>query len=308
MRFVIVLLLPLLGCQSVPAVSNGIETCADKTQSLPPLPETLFPFFWDTEGRLFVRGEVLAERLCAARVVMVGEIHTSFGCHRLQLWVLKTLMALGRKPIVVVEWFQRPYQKVLDDYIAGRIGEDEMLKATEYKERWGFNWQLYKGIVRYCVENGLRIVAANVPKELSKAVARGGLKKVPDNLKRWLPKHIDTNNKEHRKYVLARFEPMIRRGILSGERIRSFYEAQVVWDEAFAESVAEASKVAKKDEVVVLFVGSGHIAHKTAVPDRFKKRTGIEPLVLVPMSAETPLFKVLETTTETADFLFFTRR
>jgi len=235
---------------------------------------------------------------------MVGEFHTSIGCHQMQLWALKTLLALGKKPVVVVEWFQKPYQKALDDYVSGKIEEQELLKETEYKKRWGYDWTLLREIIRLCREHGLRIVAGDVPSELSKAVARAGLAALPDKLKKWLPKQMETENMEHRKYVLARFAAMIKRGILSKEKLNHFYEAQVVWDEAFAEATAEALKSAGPDGVVVLFAGAGHLGHRTAVPARFKRRTQKEPLILLPLPATIPI-KALTQKGPSSDALLF---
>jgi len=274
----------------------------------PPLPEDVLPFFWNAKDKRFVNeADALCRKLIAAKAVFVGEFHASIGAHAMQLWVLKTLVAAGKKVVVAVEWFQQPYQKALDDYLKGKTDEKTMLKATQFKKRGGYDWAFFKEVIDFCRKKGIKVYAANVPSELSHAVAQNGLKNIPENLMKWLPKEMDTSNATHRKYVEKRFEPMLKQRILTKERLDSFYEAQVLWDEVFAEQAARALKESGAD-TVVLFAGAAHLGHRTAVPNRFQRRTNIKPLVLLPCGANTPLKKVLDTTVVNCDFLFFTRR
>ena len=37
--------------------------------------------------------------------------------------------------------FQRPDQSVLDQYIAGKITEEQLVEQSDYEERWGFPWE-----------------------------------------------------------------------------------------------------------------------------------------------------------------------
>ncbi|RKY19729.1 MAG: hypothetical protein DRP63_00020 [Planctomycetota bacterium] len=281
---------------------------AKVTGKQPPLPEDVLPFFWNAKDKRFVNEvDVLCRELVAAKAVFAGEFHASVGAHAMQLWVLKTLAAAGKKVVVAVEWFQQPYQKALDDYLKGKTDEKTMLEATQFKKRWGYDWAFFKQIIEFCRKNGIKVYAANVPSELSHAVAQNGLKNIPENLKKWLPKQMDTSNATHRKYVEKRFEPMLKQGILTKERLDSFYEAQVLWDEVFAEQAARALKESGAD-TVVLFAGAAHLGHRAAVPNRFHQRTNITPLVLLPCSANTPLKKIVDTTVVNCDYLFFTRR
>ena len=58
-----------------------------------------------------------------------------------------------------MEMFQRPFQKVLDDYIGGKIDEAEFLKGTEYFKRWGFDYQLYRPILLFARSEKIPVVA-----------------------------------------------------------------------------------------------------------------------------------------------------
>ena len=72
--------------------------------------------------------QTMAE-LKSARVVLVGETHDRLDHHMVQLEVLKQMHRQSPGIAIGVEWFQQPFQQYLDDYIAGRIEEEEMLRS-----------------------------------------------------------------------------------------------------------------------------------------------------------------------------------
>ena len=92
--------------------------------------------------------EVLTQ-LDDARVILVGEKHTRYDHHLVQLEILKYLHQQNPDLVVGVEWFQQPFQQHLDDYIAGDISEREMLNLTEYFDRWSYNYRLYQPKLHY---------------------------------------------------------------------------------------------------------------------------------------------------------------
>ena len=61
-----------------------------------------------------------------------------------------------------MEMFQQPFQRYLDEYVAGSIDEQTMLRATEYYRRWRMDFRHYAPILRYAREHGLPVIALNV--------------------------------------------------------------------------------------------------------------------------------------------------
>jgi hypothetical protein len=98
------------------------------------------PIIWSAKERRVLSFGELTDRLLEADLICVGESHDSELCHKLQLRIIKALYASDARLGVGMEMFQRPYQEHLDKYVRGAISEDEMLKATEYKTRWGYHW------------------------------------------------------------------------------------------------------------------------------------------------------------------------
>jgi hypothetical protein len=79
---------------------------------------------------------------------ILGETHNNPEDQKAQLEILQALHQQNRKIAIAMEMFQRPFQDVLDQYLAGKITEAQLVEQTEYEKRWGF---LGKTMHRYFV-------------------------------------------------------------------------------------------------------------------------------------------------------------
>ncbi|MGF1538593.1 MAG: ChaN family lipoprotein, partial [Elainellaceae cyanobacterium] len=67
-------------------------------------------------------------------VVYLGERHDSVQDHAAQLEIVLALYAENPDMAIALEMFQRPFQPVLDRYIAGEISEAELVAQSEYEQ------------------------------------------------------------------------------------------------------------------------------------------------------------------------------
>jgi len=144
----------------------------------------------------------LAE-LDGAAAVCVGENHRNPHDHWAQLHLLDQLTARNRKAGVAtalgMEMFQRPFQGVLDDFAAGRIDEAALLSRSGWKDRWGFDWALYRPMVVLARDRGATLLALNIPRELTKKVSRRGIDKLTPADRGRLPEMV-LDDAEHRAW------------------------------------------------------------------------------------------------------------
>ncbi len=211
------------------------------------------------------------EQIDHARVVLVGETHTRYDHHLVQLEILKHLYQKSPNLALGVEWFQQPYQKHLDDYIAGEITEKEMLHLTDYFGRWQYNYRLYQPILQYARENNIPVIALNAPRELVSALAKSEFDDLPEELKSQLPKSYDWSDKDYEKRLRDIFElhPEYK-----GE-FENFLRSQLTWDESMAERAAQYLQDNPESRMLVL-AGSGHIMFGSGIPNRIKRRIDTE--------------------------------
>jgi uncharacterized iron-regulated protein len=215
----------------------------------------------------------MVDRLMKSDVICIGETHDSEPVHRVQLQIIKAIHARDERLGVGMEMFQRPYQKEIDRYFHGETKEDEFLKATEYKTRWGYDWSLYRPIVEFCRKNEVPVAALNVPRELTRRVSKVGYDKLTDDEKKQLGP-IDFHVKAHRDYWYERLAKIHgEKNDATPEEKERGYQVMTTWDEFMADSAATFQKQQGLRRMVVL-AGSGHIDRGFGIPERTAKRTG----------------------------------
>jgi len=206
-----------------------------------------------------------------ARVILVGETHTRWDHHLVQLEILKLLYQKSAKLAIGVEWFQRPYQQYLDAYVAGDISEQEMLKQTGYFERWRYDYRLYRPIIQYAREHKIPVIALNASRELTHALSKSGFDDLSAELKEQLPGSYDWSDKDYEKRLRSVFD---MHPDYPGE-FGDFLRGQLTWDESMAESAAQYLEENPETRMLIL-AGSGHIAYGSGIPNRIKRRIDVE--------------------------------
>jgi uncharacterized iron-regulated protein len=226
---------------------------------------------WSAKERRNLSFGELCDRLLEADLICVGETHDNELCHRVQLQIIKAIHASDARLAVGMEMFQRPYQEALDQFVRGEIGEEQMLKATEYRTRWGFHWSLYQPIVDFCKKNGVLIAALNVPKDLTGKISKGGYAGLSKLDKKQLGP-IDFHVKAHRDHWYERLAKMHGNANVSEDQKERSYQVMTTWDEFMAASAA-AFQLKRQVRRMIVLAGSGHIDLGFGIPQRAVQRT-----------------------------------
>jgi uncharacterized iron-regulated protein len=211
----------------------------------------------------------VAARIASARVVFIGETHDRYDHHLNQLELIKRLHRTNPHLVIGVEYFQQPFQQPVDEYIAGRIDETEFLRATEYFQRWGYDYRLYAAIFRYAREEHIPVRALNVPAALSSSVFKVGISALTEQQRAYLPKEIVPADEAYRDRLRKAFEA---HGPSKPGDFDRFVEAQLVWDEGMAEA-ASTYLNGHPDASMVVLAGSGHVEFGSGIPQRVQRRT-----------------------------------
>ena len=127
-----------------------------------------------------------------ARVVYVGEMHTSARHHEIQLRVIRALHDGGIRLAVGMEMFDRSYQTVLDLWAAGGLDEEAFLRRTHWYANWRFDYGLYRSILDYIRTEKIPLVALNVPFSIPPKIRVGGTEYLTEYEKGYLPGEVDT--------------------------------------------------------------------------------------------------------------------
>lgn len=226
-------------------------------------------------------------RVSGRKVVYVGEYHDRFSNHAVQLEVIKTLHRKNKTLAIGMEMFQRPFQRVLDEYIAGTIDERAMLKGTEYFKRWGADYNLYRSILTFAREQKIPVIALNIQSETVHKVSQGGIGSLSGEEVKEIPPLMDFSDENYRARLYEDFQ---NHEGPKGMNFDSFYQSQILWDESMSQSIDDFLKgrpVFQKDGLVVILAGNGHLAYGSGIPKRTFRRNGLDyAIILNDMDAE----------------------
>ena len=238
---------------------------------------------WEIGQEPVVLDMSLLRRLSAAletassrRIVYVGEFHDRFSNHDVELQVIEAMH--GKDPMIAVgmEMFQRPFQKVIDDYIGGNINEREFLQGTEYFKRWGFDYNLYKPILDFCRRNKVPVVALNMRSEIIDKVSEGGIDALSDDERKELPSEMDFSDDAYRERIRQAYAQ--HQG--QERSFASFLQAQVIWDETMAESI-DGYLSDHPERRLIVIAGGGHLVYSNGIPARAFRRNGLSHTIIL---------------------------
>lgn len=225
-------------------------------------------------------------------IIFIGERHTNYEDHKVELQVMEEMARSGRKFAIGMEMFQRPFQQSLNDYLAGKITEREFLKNSEYFKRWGFDYLLYRNIINFAKAWKIPVIALNVSQEIIKKVSQGGLDALSESERKEIPSDMDMSDYAYRERLYDIFKLHMQEAVTNFDY---FYQSQILWDETMAHSIAEYLKKNPQSQMVVI-AGGQHIAYGSGIPNRAYRLTGKE---FTTLNCEPDDFK------DVADFVLF---
>ncbi len=209
----------------------------------------------------------LLARTATQQVVLLGEAHDSAEDHRWQLHVLAQLHAQQSQLAIAFEMFPRRVQPVLDDWVAGKLTEQEFLKRSEWDKVWIYDARDYLPLFHFARMNRIPMLAVNVERSLPEAVGKEGWNAVPEAQKEGVSRPA-LPSKEYLKDLRMVFEhhPAKQRGEAA---FPFFVEAQTLWDRAMAQGMAEYL-TRKPQALVVGIMGAGHVRYGRGVAHQLR--------------------------------------
>ncbi len=221
------------------------------------------------QGRFTANASIL-QAISSSEVVYLAETHDDPADHMAQLEIIQALAAQSDVAIAL-EMFQRPFQPVLDAYLASSISEAALKSESEYETRWGFDWAFYAPILQYAKAHQIPLIALNAPTEVTRKVASEGLESLTDEDFTYIPAivQVDLSNEDYARSLRAVFTA--HGGAGHSADFDNFFAAQVLWDETMAEGIA-VQLMAQPERQVIVLVGEGHVVNDYGIPSRVARR------------------------------------
>ncbi len=215
-----------------------------------------------------------ADVLADYDVVFFGEIHRHPANHLAQYELFRRLSERNADVSLSLEQFERDVQPVVDDFLAGRIGEETLRRKGR---AWDNYPTSYRPLVELAKQNRLPVIAAETPVWIIRCVGQQGpssLDKLNDEQRTWAAQSLDLSDGTYKdKYM----EFLGGSGSHGGdsesegpsEMALNSYAAQVTRDETMAESILQHLD-ANPGRQVVHLNGSFHSEEFLGTAERVK--------------------------------------
>ncbi len=198
----------------------------------PSIAQEAIPDVMDNRSGDTIPFDSLLDNLKRADVVFLGEKHDNDAGHTFQLKVIEALQREGCELAIGMEQFERDVQGAVDDYLAGRLPEDEFLKVAR---PWKNYSEHYRPIVEFAKANNIPIVAGNLPRKLATKISEGR-----DLEAHELPYAARTSSFPADRYWANFLKTMQgHMGADGEEKLKWFYAAQCAKDDAMAEAITD---------------------------------------------------------------------
>lgn len=229
-------------------------------------------------------------------VVLLGEQHDRDEDHRWQVQVLAALRVQRPNMVIGFEMFPRRVQPVLDRWVAGELTVKEFLEQAQWAANWSFPAEFYLPLFEFARINRIRMVALNVERKFSHAVAEKGWDAVPTAEREGVGRpaapaaaYRDFLFKVYREHAAGKGKDG-KKAAQGDAAFRHFVESQTTWDRAMAEALQRSLHPGPAEDppLVVGVMGSGHIRFGHGVPHQLREIgvTRIGSLLPVPADAD----------------------
>jgi uncharacterized iron-regulated protein len=244
-------------------------------------------------------------------IVFVGEFHDHIANHLAELALLRALHQRVPRLALSMEQFERDQQSRLDDYLAGKIGEESLVEGLGWKNYA----EAYRPLVEYAKDNHLPVIAANAPRDIVRCVAREGmgyLDRLAATRRNLAAAELHAEDGPYKQKFLHFAGDDAAHGGKGDEKARQRMEnnfaAQVARDDTMAESIANFLQ-ANPGYKVLHVTGAFHAAERLGTVERLKRRAPQLKIALVmpvQTGAESPTLKPDDA--KGADFAILLRR
>jgi len=216
---------------------------------------------WDVTSARFIDRQSLVTRLARADFLLLGERHDNPDHHLLQAEVLRSLIALGRRPAVGFEMFGLDDANAIANHLAFAPNDAAGLGPAVNWEKSGWpDWAMYQPIAEAAFQAKLRIVATNLPLATARKMSSDGLAAIEPSVRRELG--LDRPLSDAMFATMAADIRNSHCGYASEESVKAMVGVQRARDAQMAQSLIAAGD----PDGAILVAGAGHVRNDYGIP------------------------------------------
>ena len=216
---------------------------------------------WDVSSARFIDRQSLVTRLARADFLLLGERHDNPDHHLLQAEVLRSLIALGRRPVVGFEMFGLDDASTIANHLASAPNDAAGLgRAVNWNKSGWPDWAMYQPIAEAALQAKLRIVATNLPLATARKMSSDGLAALEPSVSRELG--LDRPLSDAMFATMAADIRKSHCGYASEDSVKAMVGVQRARDAQMAQSLIAAGD----PDGAILVAGAGHVRNDYGIP------------------------------------------
>ncbi|RME67567.1 MAG: hypothetical protein D6778_03090 [Nitrospirae bacterium] len=247
---------------------------------------------YDLHRGTYLTFNEMIDKLTTADIIIIGELHNNQRHHENQLRIIKAIHQRHPSIAIGLEMFPAESQKILDDWLGGRISDNEFIK--HYYRVWAMPWPLYRDIFFFAKENQIPLLGLNVPERIAREIAKKGFQALSTDVKRSLPVSSCPVDEQYMDFI-RRALKMHKKGV----DFQYFCEAQKIRDIVMAHNAVNYLRSHPGEKMLIL-AGGGH-AWRPGLPREIEKVSDYRVLVLLNCNGQ----DCSDVTASEADFLMW---
>ena len=216
---------------------------------------------WDVSSARFIDRQSLVIHLARADFLLLGERHDNPDHHLLQAEVLRSLIAVGRRPAVGFEMFGLDDASAIAEHLAAAPNDAAGLgRAVNWNKSGWPDWAMYQPIAEAALQAKLRIVATNLPLATARKMSSDGPAALEPRVTRDLG--LDRPLSDAMFATMAADIRDSHCGYASEESVKAMVGVQRARDAQMAQSLIAAGD----PDGAILVAGAGHVRNDYGIP------------------------------------------
>ncbi len=256
----IILMSSIVGCTTTPSKITKKEQKKITYPQLVPFNEDELQYAHYGKTPTPITAYTFKKALAQQKIVYVAERHERLTDHLAQYYILETMYQQNPELVIGLEWFQAPFQKTLDNYIAGRLSEKELLRQSQYYTRWNYDYRMMRSIMQFAKNKRLPLIALNTDSAITQKIKKNGLSSLNKKELAHIPTTIRPPTKAYRRKLINIFKQKSENTAF----LSNLLTIQRISDQTMAKNIVGALKKYPKKRILV-FAGIGRIESRFGI-------------------------------------------
>jgi uncharacterized iron-regulated protein len=215
---------------------------------------------WDVAAGEYIDSAALIDHLRRGHFVLLGEKHDNPDHHRLQAWLLRALIASGRRPALGFEMFTVDDEPAIARQLAAYPTDaGGLAEAVNWQHSGWPDWAMYRPIAEAALQAKLPVVATNLSQATARSLGQIGAGALDAA---FVARHsLDRPLAPDTQTAIAEEIREAHCGYASDTQVNAMILVQRARDAQMAESLAAAQQ-----DGAVLIAGAGHGRRDYGIP------------------------------------------